>query len=648
MTVNDYLVEDYKIKVVSINTVVVGSGASGLNAAGRLFDYGQKDICIITEGMKMGTSRNTGSDKQTYYKISTSGMQADSAYEMAKTLFEGGSMDGDIALCEATGSLKSFYHLVDLGVPFPHNRFGEFPGYQTDHDVKKRATSAGPLTSKYMTESLEGYIINKGIKVFDNTMVVKIIVKDKKAIGLIAIDLSNIEDEIKFTLFNCKNIVYATGGPAGIFLNSVYPESQTGMSGIAMDAGLSVKNILEFQFGIGSIKFRWNLSGTYQQVVPRYVSTDMEGNDEREFLDEYFSSPQKLVNAIFLKGYQWPFDPRKIKDEGSSLIDIGVYNEINKKGRRVFLDFSKNPKCSEKNGKFDFSLLYPDNFAYLKNSNELEKNPYKRLEKMNQKAIELYMNNAINIENEILEIDICPQHNNGGLSANIWWESNIKHIFPVGEVNGSHGIYRPGGSALNSGQVGADRAAMYISKKYMGKPLNIDSFLEICNNSLIEIMTIIETAKKKKSESRKHIIDYTDESKKEFSKAAGIIRNHTSVKETMALIREKISSYQKEAYIRNNYEIPILFKMTDMHISQYVCLYSICDYIEKYGYSRGSYIIENEDENRNKKDKSKGEIQEIFYKNQTAKAAWRSVRPIPLEDTWFEKVWQEFESDKIY
>jgi hypothetical protein len=39
--------------------------------------------------------------------------------------------------------------------------------------------------------------------------------------------------------------------------------------------------------------------------------------------------------------------------------------------------------------------------------------------------------------------------------GNHWWESvNLKHLFPVGEVNGSHGVYRPGGSALNSGQVG--------------------------------------------------------------------------------------------------------------------------------------------------------------------------------------------------
>ena len=51
---------------------------------------------------------------------------------------------------------------------------------------------------------------------------------------------------------------------------------------------------------------------------------------------------------------------------------------------------------------------------------------------------------------------------------NLWWESvNLKHLFPLGEVNGSHGVYRPGGSALNSGQVAGFRTAEYIANRYL-------------------------------------------------------------------------------------------------------------------------------------------------------------------------------------
>ena len=64
------------------------------------------------------------------------------------------------------------------------------------------------------------------------------------------------------------------------------------------------------------------------------------------------------------------------------------------------------------------------------------------------------VDHGIDITKEPLEIAVCAQHNNGGLAGNHWWESiNVSRLFPVGEVNGSHGVYRPGGSALNAGQV---------------------------------------------------------------------------------------------------------------------------------------------------------------------------------------------------
>lgn len=50
---------------------------------------------------------------------------------MAETLFAGRCVDGDIALCEATLSTQCFLKLVELGVPFPRNRYGEYIGYKT-------------------------------------------------------------------------------------------------------------------------------------------------------------------------------------------------------------------------------------------------------------------------------------------------------------------------------------------------------------------------------------------------------------------------------------------------------------------------------------------------------------------------------------
>ena len=91
----------YTAKVYRCNTAVVGSGAAGFNAADRLWQLGQHDIVLVTENRAGGTSRNTGSDKQTYYKLTLSGGEPDSVREMADTLYAGRCVDGDLALCEA-------------------------------------------------------------------------------------------------------------------------------------------------------------------------------------------------------------------------------------------------------------------------------------------------------------------------------------------------------------------------------------------------------------------------------------------------------------------------------------------------------------------------------------------------------------------
>lgn len=66
------------LTLYSVDTLIVGSGCAGLNAADSLFDFGHQDIALVTEGINMGTSRNTGSDKQTYYKLSLVSGESDS------------------------------------------------------------------------------------------------------------------------------------------------------------------------------------------------------------------------------------------------------------------------------------------------------------------------------------------------------------------------------------------------------------------------------------------------------------------------------------------------------------------------------------------------------------------------------------------
>ncbi|HBE01820.1 MAG TPA: hypothetical protein DC049_05015, partial [Spirochaetia bacterium] len=58
-------------ELFTARVLVIGTGAAGYNAAVHCSHFGLKPV-IITNRRTYGTSRNTGSDKQTYYKTGLS------------------------------------------------------------------------------------------------------------------------------------------------------------------------------------------------------------------------------------------------------------------------------------------------------------------------------------------------------------------------------------------------------------------------------------------------------------------------------------------------------------------------------------------------------------------------------------------------
>lgn len=656
-----------KFPVYSLNTLIIGSGAAGLNAAIHLWERGQKDIAIATDCWGGGTSNNAGSDKQTYYKLSLSSESPDSPLQMAQDLFAGGCMHGDIALCEAQNSLEAFFHLVRLGVPFPHNQYGAYVGYKTDHDPLGRGTSAGPLTSHLMFEALAREVKSRDIAVFDGCEVMALLAENKNdethVIGALVLDRNNCDAEnLGFIVYNAKNVVLGTGGPAGIYKASVYPVSQLGSTGLALAIGAIAHNLTESQYGLASVKFRWNLSGSYQQVIPRYVSTEKDGTDLREFLNDYFPDMGRLATAIFLKGYQWPFDPRKIGDFGSSLIDILVYQETVLRGRRVFLDFTRNPSGGGILSDFSFDLLGEEAYQYLQNSGALYDTPIERLQAMNQPAIDLYRDHGIDIGKESLEIAVCAQHNNGGLKGNIWWESNIRHLFPVGEVNGTHGVYRPGGSALNSGQVGSMRAAMFISRRYSSEPTSLNRFLSSARAQIREKFIFARTLIDAKVADGSDIPTQREKIQSRMSVCGAHVRDLSKVKEAIVEGWQLYRKLQNTVKIATPQELPEAFKNLDLCLTHVLYLEAIGEYLEKGGRSRGSFLVldpegekscdqlgENWRFGLNRVDSFVNtKILEISLDaNMTVRKHWVNIRLIPQAEVWFETVWNDYMNDKI-
>ena len=244
-------------------------------------------------------------------------------------------------------------------------------------------------------------MLRKGIPIYDGMQAIRLVTENGEVRGVLALDLNRLsEEDWGLTLFRCNQVILAIGGPAIVYDASVYPESQTGMTGMALEAGAAACNLQEWQYGLASTKFRWNVSGTYQQVLPRYIAVDREGR-QREFLPEYFEHPEQALDMVFLKGYQWPFDTDKIG--GSSIIDILVHHEIFHKGNRVYMDFRTDPKGLEKG----FGGLSEEAFSYLERSGALLETPIARLGKMNPQAIQLYASHGIDLYTEPLEVAVC-------------------------------------------------------------------------------------------------------------------------------------------------------------------------------------------------------------------------------------------------
>ena len=575
-------VNDYTVKVYSLNTVVVGTGAAGYNAADTLVNFGQKDIAIVTEHINSGTSRNTGSDKQTYYKLTLSGGEPDSVEELAKSLFNGQCVDGDHALCEAALSAQCFFRLVELGVPFPRNRYGEYVGYKTDHDPRRRATSVGPYTSKLMTESLERSVNQKDIKVYDKLQVIKILAEDSKLHGILCLDLQNQDDPNKrYVAFNCKNVIYATGGPAGMYADSVFPFGHYGATGTAFEAGVMGKNLTEWQYGLSSIKPRWNVSGTYMQVLPKFISTDKNGENEKEFLIDFFEDKGVMLSNVFLKGYQWPFDVRKVQ-EGSSIIDILVYIETCIKGRRVFLDFRDNPGSQE----IDYSIISGEAREYLDKAGATFGTPIERLSHMNAPAVSFYKDKGVDLYREPLEIALCAQHNNGGLTIDKWWQTNIEGFFAVGEVSASHGVYRPGGSALNAGQVGSMRAAQYISKNCKGNSPDAMIFEKNMSHAIASAIVMGDNC----FSNNDNVEQVWDNAIKRMSRFGAAIRSYEGILQALEEVKVELSNFDKTVNISSAKKLHKVYRLYDILLSQYVYLMAMANYIDKGGKSRGSAL----------------------------------------------------------
>jgi succinate dehydrogenase / fumarate reductase flavoprotein subunit len=290
------------------------------------------------------------------------------------------------------------------------------------------------------------------------------------------------------------------------------------------------------------------------------------------------------VSSIFRKGYQWPFHASRMLDFGSSLFDLAVFRET-QAGRKVFMDFNRNPLAVPEDADFGLERLDPDVRAYLENSGALLEKPTDRLRKMNPLSIELYKRYKYDITKDPLEFGINNQHMNGGLAVNGWGETSLDGCYAIGEAAGTHGVTRPGGAALNAGQVFGTRCAESIASRRKTQTVSLAE-RDIIEGGLSDMLAVL------RSDSPINVEAIRREVQARMSDHAGIICTAADVQSSLAdagtlnrTIRQRGVAFQ------GAYESARALQWRQMAIVSEAVLAALSFYVERGGGSRGARTI---------------------------------------------------------
>ena len=217
---------------------------------------------------------------------------------------------------------------------------------------------------------------------------------------------------------------------------------------------------------------------------------------------------------------------------------------------------------------------------------------------MNAPAIALYKSKGVDLYHEYLEIALCAQHNNGGIGVDLWWQTSISGLFAAGECAGTHGVARPGGSALNAGQVGSLRAAQYVAS-HPGALIDEETFYKIV--SRVEL--------KPERDALAHI----QKAQRRMSDHAAAVRDPEKIKEILAVTLAELE------------------ETTDPDVRDVLL-------------TQGAVLTAMAQPNIDP-----GKVQEVRLTEKGFEVTVRPVRPIPKEDGFFENVWRNYrESKNVY
>jgi hypothetical protein len=229
-------------------------------------------------------------------------------------------------------------------------------------------------------------------------------------------------------------------------------------------------------------------------------------------------------------------------------------------------------------------------------------------------------------------------------------------LYPIGEVNGSHGVKRPGGSALNAGQVGGMRAAQHIAfcLKHRKTQPEIDKTL-----IKAQVEGMIGWVQRH-GPGQLTWQEVLAEIQQRMSEFGGFIRQEELLNEAVAAAWQLWSCVNNDGLQFETGETRQAFRVRHLCFAQAVYLDAIRFHVASGVGSRGSSLVTGKqgryihdhfsDEWRMMPEdgRYRGKVLETVYSDGKLLHNWVDCRPLPTPSHWFERDWAAFERGDIF
>jgi len=396
-------------EVVDCDVLVVGGGGAAAFAA--ISAREKKAHVVMADKGQLGKS---GCTPNAHGGMAVGHLHPEDSWKVhfEDTLYSGGFLN-DQRLVEilCKESLRFIPKLETFGAIFDRDQNGKYRLRTFGGHSKPRSVFSGDATGHELMTSLKREVVRRDIPIFNEMMLLCILVDEGRVTGAVGLDKSN----SNLILFKTPTIVLATGGGVGCWPAAAERQMGDGYS-MAIRAGAELVDMEFVQYHPTHAWWPYGVRGSVSESVR--------------------SEGGQLTNSLgerFMKKYS----PKRMELSTRDFISICEYREITEgrgsKHQGIYLSVTHLlPEVVENRLRTVFN-------KYLVYGHDIRKQP--------------------------MEIRFRPHYSNGGIFVDERMESRVSGLFAAGEAAGGvHGGNRLGSNSLIDlvvfGEIAGNEAAL--------------------------------------------------------------------------------------------------------------------------------------------------------------------------------------------